>query len=402
MRQPERPEPLTVRVAGFPAVDTAEQPFPRQQRRQVRLDVGPCPVRDPCKAIPRPGLRAAGPHLPRALVHVRIDEREDGGDLEPSAVGERKDGAEGEGCSFDHAARIGQLEELTAGRRCPRCSHVAGGIDGQDAELTQVGREAADCGEVLALRGAGDGTRGLSILRASRVLGARDALRREGRSGGEPPRDRRRGELGPEKRGADMGEVAVALTRGAVVARTFTDEGVSGSVPLEERPAGRELVQLLKRGDVLILAKLDRGFGSAGDALARADAWKKQGVRLVADMGTDAVTDNGAAKMFFGMLALVAEFERDRIRERTAEGRASKRARGGHIGGPAPFGYRVDGEGRAAQLVAVPEQQAALATIRELAGQQSLRKIAPAVEAQHGFPLSPEMVRRIIARGLGG
>ena len=188
----------------------------------------------------------------------------------------------------------------------------------------------------------------------------------------------------------------VALLRGVVVGRMFTDAGVSGSVALEERPAGRELVQLLKRGDVLIVAKLDRAFRNAADALSRADAWKRQGVRLVvADMGTDAVTDNGAAKMFFGMLALVAEFERDRIRERTAEGRASKRARGGHIGGRAPFGYRIEGEGRAAQLVAIPEQQVALATIRELCDQMPLRKIADEVQSRHGIRLTHETVRRI-------
>lgn len=188
----------------------------------------------------------------------------------------------------------------------------------------------------------------------------------------------------------------VALTRGEEIARVFSDAGVSGSIPLEQRPAGRELVSLLRTGDTVVVAKLDRAFRSAADALARADAWKKQGVRLVvADMGTDAVTDNGAAKLFFGMLALVAEFERDRLRERIAEGRRGKAAKGGHIGGSAPFGYRVEGEGKWARLVEVPEQQAALATIRSLCGQLSFRKIAETVEAQHGLKLSYEAVRRI-------
>ena len=188
----------------------------------------------------------------------------------------------------------------------------------------------------------------------------------------------------------------VAFTRGEAIARIFSDAGVSGSIPLEQRPAGGELVALLRPGDTVVVAKLDRAFRSAADALARADAWKKQGVRLVvADMGTDAVTDNGVAKLFFGMLALVAEFERDRLRERIAEGRRGKAAKGGHIGGSAPFGFRIEGEGKAARLVEVPEQQAALATIRSLCGQASLRRIVSAVEAEHGLKLSYEAVRRI-------
>jgi DNA invertase Pin-like site-specific DNA recombinase len=188
----------------------------------------------------------------------------------------------------------------------------------------------------------------------------------------------------------------VAMLRGEVVARLFTEPGVSGSTPLEDRPAGSELVALLQPGDTLILAKLDRAFRNAADALTRADRWKRQGVRLiVADMGPEPVTDNGVAKMFFGMLALVAEFERERILERTTEGRRAKAARGGHIGGTAPFGYQVLGIGKEAKLVEVEEQQAALATIRELCGNASFRRIAAIVRDRHGIALSHEAVRRI-------
>src|ERR671917_2564176 len=103
---------------------------------------------------------------------------------------------------------------------------------------------------------------------------------------------------------------------------------------LAERPGGRELLAVLRPGDTVIVAKLDRAFRNAADALATAETWKKRGVDLiVADMGTEPVTQNGVSRMFFGMLALVAQFERERIAERTAEGRAAKRRAGGHIGG---------------------------------------------------------------------
>lgn len=191
-----------------------------------------------------------------------------------------------------------------------------------------------------------------------------------------------------------------AMMKGLDLTRVFEEPGVSGSLPLDARTAGRELVALLQRGDWLIVSKLDRAFRSAADALTRADAWKRQGVRLiVADMGADPVTDNGVSKMFFGMLALVAEFERDRIRQRTADGRRAKLERGGFIGGRAPFGYRVVGEGKAAALEPVEREQDAILTVRQLrrAG-ATLQATARAVLLEHGVALSPEMVRRIAAR----
>src|SRR5271156_1644951 len=128
---------------------------------------------------------------------------------------------------------------------------------------------------------------------------------------------------------------------------TFTDEGVSGSIPLAERPAGQEMLQAAKKGDIIVAAKMDRLFRSASDALNTAEALKARGVDLVlVDMGTSPVTENGTAKMFFGMLALVAEFERGRIAERMQDGRKGKKQRNGHLGGIAPYGFKVVGSKR--------------------------------------------------------
>ena len=183
---------------------------------------------------------------------------------------------------------------------------------------------------------------------------------------------------------------AVGELAGLRVARVFEEPGVSGGTALAERPGGRELLAALRPGDTVIVAKLDRAFRNAADALATAEAWKRRGVDLiVADMGTEPVTQNGVSRMFFGMLALVAEFERERIKERSAEGRAAKRRAGGHIGGDAPFGWRRVGAGRAARLERDPEQQAALATIRKLAAEgMSSRAIAAAVKDRHGLAVS--------------
>jgi DNA invertase Pin-like site-specific DNA recombinase len=183
----------------------------------------------------------------------------------------------------------------------------------------------------------------------------------------------------------------------------FEDVGVSGSVPLADRPAGSRLCAGLHAGDSIIAAKLDRLFRSAADALAMAEAFKNRGVNLyILDMGTEPVTANGASRMFFGMLALVAEFERSRIKERVADGRQGKAAKGGHIGGTAPFGYRVEGTGKAAVLVPVPAEQEALETIRKARNEGlSLRRIAELVHERHGLTISHVAVQRVLAADRG-
>lgn len=153
--------------------------------------------------------------------------------------------------------------------------------------------------------------------------------------------------------------------------QTYVDEGVSGSLPLASRPEGARLLVDAKKGDCIVASKLDRLFRSASDALATAEVFKKSGINLIlVDMGTEPVTSNGAAKLFFGMLALVAEFERERIAERMADGRKGKRERGGHTGGRDPYGYRVVGRGRAATLVPDPGEQVLLSRINELRGKR--------------------------------
>jgi DNA invertase Pin-like site-specific DNA recombinase len=193
---------------------------------------------------------------------------------------------------------------------------------------------------------------------------------------------------------------AVAELAGLTVARIFDEPGISGGKPLAERPAGQELLAVLRPGDTLIVAKLDRAFRNASDALATAERLKAGKVDLIiADMGSEPVTQNGVSRMFFGMLALMAEFERERLRERSAEGRMAKRENGGHIGGSVPFGYRKIGAGRAARLEPDPAQQDAIATMRALAavGVPS-RAIAAAVQDRHGFKASHVTVNKLLTR----
>ena len=198
-----------------------------------------------------------------------------------------------------------------------------------------------------------------------------------------------------------------AMMLGVVVDRTFVEAGVSGSVPLADRPEGAALLAALKPGDIVIAAKLDRAFRDAGDALDTIKQLKARGVALhLIDLGGD-VTSNGISKLVFTILAAVAEQERDRLRERVTQIKADQKARGRHLGGIVPFGYRVEldpidpahpTKKRGGTLVEIPEQQAAISTARAMrASGAVLRVIQAALATQHGMALSLATIAKVAA-----
>ena len=114
------------------------------------------------------------------------------------------------------------------------------------------------------------------------------------------------------------------MMKGWQVAQLFVERGVSGSVPLADRPQGRKLLAAAGKGDVIVTAKLDRAFRSAADALAVLEEFKAQGIGLhMIDLGGD-VCGNGISKLVFTILSAVAESERDRIRERIRDAKAEQ------------------------------------------------------------------------------
>jgi putative DNA-invertase from lambdoid prophage Rac len=185
---------------------------------------------------------------------------------------------------------------------------------------------------------------------------------------------------------------------------TFVDKGISGSVPLAFRPQGKEMLEAAQAGDTIVSSKMDRLFRSAIDALQTAEELKQRGVDLVLiDVSTDPVTGNGTGKLFFSILAVMAEFERDRIRERTEEGRRGKRARRGFMGGGVPIGFKVQGKGREAQLEEDEREQAAIAKVKELLESKHQpgrigRYLTKYYPTRSGKPWQCVQVQRLIAR----
>lgn len=140
---------------------------------------------------------------------------------------------------------------------------------------------------------------------------------------------------------------------GLEIAGVYADDGVSGTIPLQERPEGRRLLEDARAGKftTVLVSKLDR-LGRTllviVDAHDRLDA---AGVSLRS--GREPIdTSTPSGRLIFQMLASFAEYDRENIAERTQAG-LHRAFRAGKYMGRLPYGYRADENAR---LVIVPEE----------------------------------------------
>jgi DNA invertase Pin-like site-specific DNA recombinase len=89
-------------------------------------------------------------------------------------------------------------------------------------------------------------------------------------------------------------------------------------------------------GDVLVVWKLDRLGRSLIDLVALIEDLRLQGVGLRVLTGQGAMIDTTKAdgRMILGIFAVLAEFERELIRERTKASMEAAKERGIHVGRP--------------------------------------------------------------------
>ena len=184
-----------------------------------------------------------------------------------------------------------------------------------------------------------------------------------------------------------------AHMHGLALDEIVVEEGVSGSVPVAERPAAGPLFVKLAKGDVVIAPKLDRLFRSALDALKVVEELKARRVALhLLDLGGD-ISGNGLSKLFLTIAAAFAEAERDRIRERIGQVKADQKARGRYLGGKVPFGFR---RGESGELVRHEAEQEAIVEMAALRAEgRPLRAVADAMRAK-GLRISHEGVAGVL------
>lgn len=108
-------------------------------------------------------------------------------------------------------------------------------------------------------------------------------------------------------------------------------ETMSGAKKHQKRPELARLLETMKAGDEIVVWKLDRLGRSVVDLHEIASKIEKAGAAFsVVTQPID--TKTPAGRLFFNMLASIAEFERDLIAERTKEGLAAKKRRGEKLG----------------------------------------------------------------------
>lgn len=173
-----------------------------------------------------------------------------------------------------------------------------------------------------------------------------------------------------------------ALRAAGVPDERITAETISGAVAAQRRPVLSVLLARLASSDSLVVVRLDRLGRDPADVLSVLRELDERGVAVrLLDMGAD--TGTPAGRLVVGVLAAVAGWERDVLRERTREGLASAAAQG-----------RKGGRRPALTLAQV-------AHAHELRDEgKSLRDIASILRGRYGQP-SPESIRRALLKPRG-
>ena len=150
-------------------------------------------------------------------------------------------------------------------------------------------------------------------------------------------------------------DAQINALREAGAERIFADK-ISGAK--RKRPELDKMLDQLRRGDVVLVSKYDRLARSLVDLLEIVAQIEiaEAGFRSLAE---DIDTTTPAGRLIFHVFASIAQFERERIRERTMEGLQAARAKG-RVGGRPPAltadqkteVLRLKSEGRAMKDIA--------------------------------------------------
>lgn len=141
------------------------------------------------------------------------------------------------------------------------------------------------------------------------------------------------------------------------------DAGLSGG-RADNRPGLQAAIDLACRQKAaLVVYSLSRLGRSTTDVLAIANRLEKCGADLVS-LSEKIDTTSAAGKMVFRLLAVLSEFERDLIIERTTAAMSHLRSQGRRISRHVPFGYSLAEDGK--HLVSVEAEQQVVQEIKRL------------------------------------
>lgn len=124
-----------------------------------------------------------------------------------------------------------------------------------------------------------------------------------------------------------------ALVGAGVQKRDVFSDVTSGSRTAAERPGMKRLLHYAQDGDTVVVWRIDRLGRSLIDVLNTVNLLREEGVKIrsISD-SIDPETSSG--RMMLGMLATLAEYERELITERVNAGIAAAKQNGTRFGRP--------------------------------------------------------------------
>lgn len=117
--------------------------------------------------------------------------------------------------------------------------------------------------------------------------------------------------------------------------RVFTDHGISGAKGEDKRPALKELMDLARRHKihVFMVWEFSRFARSTKHLLDALDKFRMWNVDFVS-VQQNADTTTASGRMLYGVIAVIAEYEREQIRERVLLGLDRAKSEGKKLGPP--------------------------------------------------------------------
>jgi len=130
---------------------------------------------------------------------------------------------------------------------------------------------------------------------------------------------------------------------GLLIHDFYLDNGISGTIPLEERPEGKRLLEDASKGsfESVIIWKIDRLGRDTKNSLVIAHKLRELGISIKS-MTEPFDTSTPIGEFMFTQLASMAKLERDNIRERSMLGTNRVAKTGKWLGGIVPYGYSLD------------------------------------------------------------